>query len=162
MKRIALTSLALLLSALAHAHAKPDGKQVKDVIDFFYNGQSEGIVLADVKLCEDVYTKGEQKNECMAELSGNKLKEGDAAKVWMMFMVPHDVKPQTIMLQLNHGGTTMSVERAEIKSAVRYRTWRQIKLDRPGEWKLKILHDKGDAVELVKEFTLKVAKAQAQ
>lgn len=162
MKRTALLSLALVLSAFVQAHAKPDAKQVKDVIDFFYQGQTEGVVLADVKLCEDVYTKGEQKNECMAELSDNALKEGDAATVWMMFMVPHDVKPQSIMLQLNYGGMTMSVERAEIKSAVRYRTWRQIKLDRPGEWKVKIFHDKGDAVELMKELTLKVAKAAAQ
>ena len=160
MKRIALLSSALLLAVLSSAYAKPDATQVKDVIDFFYNGQGQGIVLADVKLCEDVYTKGEQKNECMAELSA--LKEGDAATIWMMFMVPHDVKPQTIMLQLNHGGMTMSVERAEIRSAVRYRTWRQVKLDRPGEWKVKIFHDKGDAVELMKEFTVKVAKAEAQ
>ncbi|NIR29612.1 MAG: hypothetical protein GWN84_09945 [Gammaproteobacteria bacterium] len=162
MKRIALLSLALMLSALAHAHAKPDGKEVKEVIDFFYNGQKEGVVLAEMKLCEDVYTKGAEKNECMVELSANALKEGDAATVWMMFMVPNDVKPQTIMLQLNHGEMTMSVERAEIKSAVRYRTWRQIKLDRPGEWKLKVFHDKGDTVELMKELTFKVAKSETQ
>jgi hypothetical protein len=159
MTRIAVFSLALLLSSLAHG--KPTAEEVKHVIDFYYHGQDEGLILADVKLCEDVYTKGEQKNECMGERTADALQEGEKTNVWMMFMVPNKVPPQKIMLQLNHRGMTMSVKRTQVTSAIRYRTWEKIKFDRPGDWTIAIFHDKGEDLELIRELKLKVAPAES-
>ena len=160
MKRIMILSVAAVL--FSHAQAKPTAEEVKQVIDYFYTGQADGVILADVKLCDDVYTQGEHKNECMAERADAKLTKGEAATVWMMFMVPDKVEPQNIMLQYDHAGTTMAVERAKITSAVRFRTWTKITPDRPGEWKVKILHDQGDNIELIKELTVEVVDAPAQ
>lgn len=160
MTRIALLSIALLFSCLAHG--KPTPEEVKHVIDYYYRGQDQGVLLADLKLCDEVYTKGDQKNECMAERTGDSLNAGERTVVWMMFMVPRGVEPQNIMLQLNYRGMTMSVKRARVTSAIRYRTWETIKPDRPGEWTLKIFLDKGEEVDLIKELALHVVEPQPE
>ncbi len=160
MTRIAVLGTALLMSLLAHG--KPTPEEVRQVIDFYYYGQEQGVVLADVKLCDDVYTKGDQKNQCMAERTGDTLNEGEQTHVWMMFMVPSGLGPQDIMLQLNHRGMTMAVKRTRITSAIRYRTWERIKPDRPGKWLIKIFHDKGEDMELIKELSLNVVAPEAQ
>jgi len=156
MKRIIVLSIALLVSSLAHG--KPSPEVVKQVVDFYFQGQEQGVVLADTKLCDNVYTKGEQNNECMAERPDNTLSRGEETNVWMLFMVPNKLEPQKILVQLNHRGMTMSVQRASIASALRYRIWKKVKPDRAGDWTVKIFHDRGDKVELLKEMTLKVVE----
>ncbi len=160
MKGIAVWSIALLVSA--NAFAKPSPEVVKQVVDFYFDGQDQGVVLAHTKLCDNVYTKGEHNNECMDERADNTLTLGEQTNVWMLFMVPNKVEPQSIMVQLNHRGMTMSVQRAKIASALRYRIWRKIKPDRAGDWTVKILHDRGDEVELLKEMTLTVVEPPAE
>jgi hypothetical protein len=162
MKRTAVLSITLLLSSIAYAHAKPTPEQIKDVIDYFYSSHSDAVTLTQVKLCDDVYTEGDHKYECMSERTGNSLKSGDEAYVWMMFMVPDKADPQTIMVQVSHDGVPMSVERTTVKSALRYRTWKKIKPDRAGKWKVKIFHDKGDDVALMKELTFTVSGKKTQ
>ncbi len=156
MKKLLIFTIALLVPALSQAKPTPD--QVKSVIDFYFNGQDQGVLLADVKLCDEIYAEGDQKNECMEIRNTTSLKKGEETNLWMMFMVPSDVDPQNIMVQFNYGGVTMSVRKTAISSSLRYRTWKKIKLDRTGEWDVKILHDKGDDLELLKEMKLTVTE----
>lgn len=160
MKRIAALGTALLTCSLAYA--KPTPEDVQQVINFYYNGQAQGVVLADVKVCDDIYTQGPQKNECMAQREHDTLIEGESTHVWMMFMVPSGMDPQKIMLQLNHRGMTMAVRQSKITTGIRYRTWEKIKPDRTGKWSVKIFHDKGEDLELIKELTLNVVAPVAQ
>jgi len=160
MKRIAALGTALLTCSLAYA--KPTSEEVQHVIDYYYNGQAQGVVLADVKICDDIYTKGDQKNECMAQREHDTLIEGESTHVWMMFMVPNGLESQKVMLQLNHRGMTMAVRQTKISSGIRYRTWEKIKPDRSGKWSVKIFHDKGEDLELIKELTLNVVAPVAQ
>ena len=160
MKGTAAVCIALFASSICHA--KPAPEVVKQVVDFYFHGQDQGVVLADTKLCDDVYTKGENKNECMAERSGNTLNVREATTVWMLFMVPNKVEPQTILVQMNHRGMTMSVKRLKVGSALRYRVWEKVKPDRVGEWTVKIFHDRGNDVELLKELALSVVEPASQ
>ncbi len=156
MKRIAVLSIALLLSSVVHS--KPAPEVVKQVVDFYFNGQDQGVVLAQTKLCDNVYAKGDNNNECMAERANSTLTRGQETNVWMLFMVPDKVEPQSILLQLNHRGMTMSVQRAKIASALRYRIWKKVKPDRVGDWTVKVFHDRGEEVELLREMTLTVVE----
>ena len=160
MIRIAIAFTALFLSSLCHG--KPAPEVVKQVVDFYFHGQDQGVVLADTKLCDDVYTKGENKNECMVERSGTTLNVGEATNVWMLFMVPNKVEPQTILVQMNLRGMTMSVKRLKVSSALRYRVWEKVKPDRVGEWAVKIFHDRGNDVDLLKELTVNVVEPVPQ
>ncbi len=160
MKRIAVFSIAALLSFIVHA--KPSPEVVKQVVDFYFHGQEQGVVLAQTKLCDNVYTKGDNNNECMAERANTTLTRGEETNLWMLFMVPNKVQPQSIMVQLNHRGMTMSVQRAKIASALRYRIWKKVKPDRVGDWTVKVFHDRGEDVELLKEMTLTVVEPTAE
>lgn len=158
MKKRILFALVLCLPLLAQA--KPSPEEVKSVIDFYFNGQDQGIVLADTKLCDEIYTEGDQKNECMETRNTATLKEGEETYLWMLFMVPSKVDPQRIMVQLNLGDITMDVKNLTITSSLRYRARTKIAFKRPGEWKLKIIHDTGKELQLLKEIPVTV-EAQA-
>ncbi len=142
--------------------AKPSPETAREVIDYYFNGQEQGIVLADIKLCEDVYGEGESKNECKNELKPNALEKNKPFMVWMMFMVPSGMDPQEVMVQLNHGGMTMDVETARVASSVRYRIWRKVSLDRTGKWTIKIAHDDGQNINVLDEFNVEVKEAPAE
>ncbi len=156
MKRIVVAGIALLF--ISTAHGKPSPEVVKQVVDFYFHGQEQGVVLADVKLCDNVYTKGEQNNECMVERADTTLARGEETNVWILFMVPNKVEPQSILVQLNHKGMTMSVQRAKVASAVRYRIWKKVRPDRAGVWSVKIFHDNRNRVELLSEGKLNVVE----
>ncbi len=156
--------ISLLLAALLSfaVHAKPSPEEVKRVVDYYHNGKDQGVVLADVKLCEAVSTEGELKNECQGELDPLALTVGEPVTVWMMFMVPSGMAQQDIMLQLNYQGMTRAVEKATVASSLRYRVWRKVTLDRPGEWTASIFHDSGQGQELLREMKMQVQPKAAQ
>lgn len=156
--------ISLLLAALLSfaAHAKPSPEEVKRVVDYYQNGKDQGVVLADVKLCEAVPTEGELKNECQGERDPLALTVGEPVTVWMMFMVPSGMDQQDIMLQLNYQGLTRAVEKATVASSLRYRVWRKVTLDRPGEWTASIIHDSGQGLELLREMKMQVQPKAAQ
>ncbi len=160
MRRLFFVASALLLSTVVHA--KPSADVAKEVIDYYFHGQSEGVLLADVKLCEAIHEEGELKNECNGELDAAGLEQGQPVLVWMMFMVPSGLDPQEILVQLNHQGMTMAVEKASVASSLRYRVWRKLNLDRPGDWNVKIAHDNGQSIEMVKELNLSVQPKAAE
>ena len=53
-------------------------------------------------------------------------------------MVPKNESGE-ILMQLKHGGVTRGIRKANVQGAIRYRTWRKIKLSRAGDWELPIL-----------------------
>ncbi len=154
MKFVSLMLAAALSTA---AQAKPAPEQVREVVDYYFNGRDAGVVLADFRVCDDVHAEGELKNECRGQRDPASLLEGDSVLMWMMFMVPSGVEPQDIMLQLNHQGMTLGLEKAKVASSMRYRVWRKVSFDRPGEWEARVMHDKGPGgLEVLREIKLNV------
>ncbi len=94
----------------------------------------------------------------MVERADSTLAKGEDANVWMLFMVPDKVEPQSMLVQPNHQGMTMSVQRAKVASAVRYRIWKKVRPDRAGVWSVKIFHDNRNRVELLSEGKLNVVE----
>jgi len=150
--------LFLLLAAMLPLtlQAKPTPDEVKRVVDYYNNGQDEGVVLADIKLCESIGTEGEAKNECQNELDASTMTVGQPVMVWMNFMVPVGMKEQEIMLQFNYQGVTRDVQKATVSNAMRYRVWRKVKFDRAGDWTATITHDNGQSTEVLREMKFRV------
>jgi hypothetical protein len=78
--------LGMSLVLNSAADAAPTAKMIKEVVDYYYNGQKEGPILTEAKLCKAV------KNfECTETLDPNNVTKGETINVWMRFLVPKGV-----------------------------------------------------------------------
>ena len=152
--RTILATLVLLLPTIAGA-AKPTSEEAKKVIDFYFNGRGEGVVLTDSKICRDIERDGDLKNECSGELSGA-IPKGESVYVWMNFMIPNGDEKQNIIVQFDNNNVTRMVKNLEISSGLRFRSWRKVIFDKTGNWDIKIIHDKGDGTEVLSSTTVTV------
>jgi hypothetical protein len=80
----------------------------------------------------------------------------------MMFVVPVGRKQESITVQLNLEGTTHQTLEVTVSSSLRYRTWKRIVFNQPGEWFIAILHKTGDGVELLREVPVTVVQRPKQ
>jgi hypothetical protein len=148
-----LAALALaLLPLTAAAQEKPSAETVQEVVDFYYNG--EGVVLSTVQICEDVPTSGDDKYGCTGETDPASLQTGTQYDLRMVFLVPQDQSYDNLLVQYNRGGITRATDDVSVSGSIRYRTWEQFSFDQAGEWTIKILHDRGDTVETLREITV--------
>ncbi len=58
--------------------------------------------------------------------------------------MPREAGSQKILIQFEHDGVTRMTRQLDISAAIRFRTWKKFALDRPGQWSVRILHDKLD------------------
>ena len=98
---VALTSCILFSS---HAIAAPEAQKIREVVDYFYNGQKEGPVLIDSKLCKTI-----KDLECQDQLAQNSLSMGESVKVWMQFFVPKGESYDDIFVEYKQNGTTRNL-----------------------------------------------------
>ncbi len=155
--RLALPLLVLLVLAPLPALAEPAPTpvEVQKVLDFYYGPQTASPILVQSLICRDVVAEGEKKNQCSETIAPDALRVGEAGYLWLNFMVPRGAERQQILIQFEHRGTTRMTRQIEVSSAIRYRAWKRFELDRPGQWSVKILHDRSDGVQALD--TLKLA-----
>ncbi len=158
---------AILLPLYLFAQDLPTAAEVRKVLEFYNNGQGQGIVLSDSKLCADVHKEGENKYECKDEIIEfgegdgsspevtHKIKKGDSILVWMSFMVPVGDEAN-IIVQYSLGGTARYSSKASVKSSIRYRTWKKYTPRSAGKWEIKIFHDLGEKTRELNSFELTV------
>lgn len=166
-RRVAYSLLLLLAgfalsagsAAAQDAPEKPSADAAASVIDFYYNGQGQGVVLATVQICNEVPTEGENKYGCVDELSPNALRTGTSYALRMVYLVPEGEEIDDILVQYNRGGVTRDTDSVSVSGSIRYRTWEVFTLRDPGDWTIKILCDAPDGVEVLRELTLKVQDA---
>ena len=142
-------SLGFLLALSNAAMAAPTAKMVKEVVDYYYNGQKEGPILTEAKLC-----KGIKNVECTETLESNKVKKGDAINVWMRFLVPKGVSFDDILVEYKHEGIPRRLTPHKIESSIRYRLVDKNSVDKAGNWTITV--KKG--ITKLKEFKIVVAK----
>ena len=145
--------LSFISIAMLWGQTKPSSDEAKAFIDFYYNGQGAGVVLADMKICREVV-----ENECSGEVAIDSRKKNEKYVLWMMYVVPKDDKIEGLIIQFNQGGLTRFTREASVSGSVRYRTWRSFKLNQTGVWEIKVLQDKGTEVETLKTISLTVAE----
>jgi hypothetical protein len=152
-KKIAILSIVAFCNFsffyLSYATAMPKAKIIKEVIDYFYNGQKEGPVLTDAKICKTI--KG---LNCEDTMDLNAVRAGESVKVWMQFFVPKGAVYDDIFVEYKHEGLPRYLTAHKVEGSIRYRVVDTYKPDKIGNWTITI---KKGATNL-KLFNVKVAK----
>ncbi len=142
------------MPCLALAQAKPSSAEIKKVLEYYYGSTSDAVVVVDTRLCSDVATQGEHKNECTATISSTAIEVGQPSFLWINFFVPANAGEQKILVQFNQNGVTRMTRQLTLSGAIRFRAWKKFALDRPGKWSIKILQDKQSGVKELASFAL--------
>ncbi len=144
-----VVGLGFLLLLSTAAAAAPTAKMITEVVDYYYNGQKEGPILTEAKLCKDV------KNfECTETLNPDSLSKGQTVNVWMQFFVPKGASYDDIVVEYKHEGVPLRMTPHKIEGSIRYRLVDKSILNRPGNWTITIKKGVAD----LKEIKAKVAK----
>jgi hypothetical protein len=141
--------MSLLVFCPLNAMAAPTAKMVNEVVDYFYNGQKEGPVLAGAKLCKSI-----EALNCEDTMDANAVPMGEPLKVWMQFFVPKGAAFDDIIVEYKHEGVPRHLTSHKVEGSIRYRVVDTYKLDKPGKWTITI--KKG--VANLKEFKINVIK----
>lgn len=134
---------------------KPSKEAAASVIDFFYSGQGQGVVLAQADLCGEIPTEGENRYECVDKVSPNALRSGTTYNLRMVYLVPQGDEIDDIQVEYNYGGETTKTDQVDVSGSLRYRTWTAFTPRETGEWTIRITH-RG---ELLQEMSLTVQDA---
>ena len=124
---------AMLLVGASPGVTAPPPKNVKEVVDYFYNGQAQGPILTDAKLC-----KGIKALECDVAVDPKTVVLGDVLHVWMQFFVPKGATYDDIIVEYKHEGVPRHLTARSVESSIRYRVVDKFKLDKPGKWTITI------------------------
>ncbi|MEM7207296.1 MAG: hypothetical protein AAF434_05710 [Pseudomonadota bacterium] len=152
---ISVCTLVLLSQSFTHAAQPPSADEVKRVSSYFYSDEAKQPVLADYKLCTGIEREGDLKNNCTSEVPTDRLEPGQSLYLWMNFLVPKGERGK-VLVQLNHAGVTRDTRVMPIEGSMRYRTWRKIRLLRPGDWELPIYYENSEGLEEVDRINLHV------
>ncbi len=154
---LSLCTFVILGQSIGYAdESLPSADEIKRVTDYYYNQQGSEPVLADYKFCTGIQRDGLGKNNCTSELSDNTLEPGQSFYLWMNFMLPKGDKGK-VLVQLNHDGVTRDTRVMDIAGSMRYRTWRKVKLLRPGAWELPVFYENDEGIAEVDRITVNVA-----
>ncbi len=153
-KKLAIFLVTLIFGGLlifcpSNAMAAPPAKMVKDVVDYFYNGQNEGPILTDAKLCKSIKAL-----DCEEEIDPKAVDPGTLINVWMQFFVPKGASYDDIMVEYTHDGIPRHLTAHKVEGSIRYRVVDKYKLEKPGKWTITI--KKG--LTNLKEFKIDVIK----
>jgi len=151
MKCICLT-LAILLPFLflnAGAMAAPTAQMVKEVVDYYYEGQKDGPILIDAKLCKDI-----KEFECGEPVDPSRFAVGETINVWMRFFVPKGGQYDDILVEYRHEGIPWRLIPHKVEGSIRYRVIDKFSLAKPGNWTIYIKR----GVKKLHEFNVKVVE----
>lgn len=123
---------------------KPTPEEARKVINYYFNGKGQGVIPMEFKLCKQVSIKGEMKNECISEISGNTIAKGEEAYLWMNFLVPAGEESK-ILLQYSRNNKVRDTSNVTLGGATRYRTWKKIPTSTAGNWKVSMIQELGNA-----------------
>jgi len=146
---IAVMGIFAAMGSVRPAQAAPPADLVKQVVDYYYEGQNEGPTLVDAKLCKVVHNL-----ECKTALDPGAVPEGETVNVWMQFFVPEDAVYDDIMVEYSHEGVPRRLTPYTIKGSIRYRVVDRHKLNKPGSWKITVKQ----GTENLKNFELRVVE----
>ena len=144
-----VVGLALLLALNSAAVAAPSAKMIREVVDYYYNGQAKGPILAEAKLCKSV-----KNYECTETINSANVKKGETINVWMRFFVPKGANYDDIFVEYKYDGIPRRLTPHAIESSIRYRLVDKSKVDKAGNWTITV--KKG--ITKLKEFKISVAK----
>lgn len=124
----------------APAVEKPSPEAVKSFWSFYFNGQGQGFVLADAKLCLEVPKEGPSKFECAKEATAGDVKPGTILLVWQAYLVPQGDSIEDIIVQLKLGDQIRETKDVKISGGnIRSRQWTPVRIPKAGNWTITIM-----------------------
>ncbi len=148
---LTLTLALLLACATAFAQNKPSAEDARNVIDYYLLGQGQGPILMDARFCHNVV-----ENECADLVAPDALIKGEAYNVWFRFLVPQGEEVNGIQVEFIHDGVTQISKELSASGSIRYRTWRFVRLEQEGDWRMKVSFRHGDGMEVLLDQPLVV------
>ena len=115
------------------AMAAPSAKMVKEVVDYFYDGQTEGPILTDAKLCNTV-----KSFICEEPADPKAFTAGEPIRTWMQFFVPKGASYDDIIVEYKHDGVPRNLASHKVEGSIRYRLVDSYKLNKVGKWTITI------------------------
>lgn len=140
---IVLVVMLTLSVPTAMAQDRPSGEEVRKVVDYYYNGQGRGVILADHFLCTEVALEGEAKNDCRVRHELPAVAQGAEMLLWLNFLVPSGDEAEILVL-FSRKGRVRSTAPIAVKGAIRYRTWKKIPTAKAGDWQVTVLQELGE------------------
>ena len=113
--------------------AAPPAKAVKQVVDYYYEGQTEGPILTDAKLCKTVKSLS-----CEEPADPKAFTAGEPVRVWMQFFVPKGASYDDIIVEYKHEGVPRNLASHKVEGSIRYRLVDSYKLNKVGKWTVTI------------------------
>ena len=113
--------------------AAPTSKLVKEVVDYFYDGQTDGPILIDAKICKTVKSLS-----CEKSADPKAFTIGEPIRIWMQFFVPTGGTYDDIMVEYKHEGAPRNLAAHKVEGSIRYRLVDSYKLNKLGKWTITI------------------------
>ncbi len=153
-KKITLLLLTVAFCILtifdfSNALAAPKASVVKEVIDYFYNGQEEGPILVESTLCKTIKSLN-----CEEVMDSNVISMGEPVKVWAQFFVPKGGIYDDIFVEYKHESIPRHLKARKVEGSIRYRFVDTYKPDKIGKWTITIKKGLTD----LKTFDIEVNK----
>lgn len=144
MKKFVLLVVMIALGfQTAAAQDRPSAQEVRKVVDYYYNGQARGVILAEHFLCTEVALEGDDKNDCRVTHELPAVAQGAEMLLWLNFLVPSGDEADILVL-FSRKGHVRSTAKIAVKGAIRYRTWKKIPTAKVGEWQVTVLQEMGE------------------
>ena len=142
-KRWNIVLAILVLPIAAWAADRPGAQDTRTVVHYYFNGQGQGAVLMDYRVCSEVAPEGEDKHECRRQLDAAAIPLGEEAFLWMNFLVPAEDQAD-ILISYARNERVRKTADVTLKGAIRFRTWKRIPTDKPGKWAVTIVQEMPD------------------
>jgi len=113
--------------------AAPTSKMVKEVVDYFYEGQADGPILTDAKICRTVKSLN-----CEEPADPKAFTAGEPARIWMQFFVPKGATYDDIIVEYKYEGVPRNLASHKVEGSIRYRMVDSYKLNKIGKWTITI------------------------
>jgi hypothetical protein len=123
----------LVVFSPVYGMAAPTSKMVKEVVDYFYEGQTAGPILTDASICKTVKSL-----DCEEPADPKAFTLGEPIKIWMQFFVPKGATYDDIMVEYKHEGVPRNLAAHKVEGSIRYRLADGYKLDKVGKWTITI------------------------
>ena len=123
----------LVIFSPIYVMAAPPAKMVKEVVDYFYEGQAEGPILTDAKLCKTVKSLS-----CEEPADPKAFTAGEPVRIWMQFFVPKGASYDDIIVEYKHEGVPRNLASHKVEGSIRYRLVDSYKLNKVGKWTITI------------------------
>ena len=123
----------LVIFSPIYVMAAPPAKMVKEVVDYFYEGQAEGPILTDAKLCKTV-----KSFICEEPADPKAFTAGEPVRTWMQFFVPKGSSYDDIIVEYKHEGVPRNLASHQVEGSIRYRLVDSYKLNKVGKWTITI------------------------